>query len=80
MNEKKITSLLVTTEQDYNKAKSTKKIKRNSTYSFSFAVRNKVTSRKKNLLLYKLLFFLLRQLLLYNTYRDKEKEIETLLK
>ena len=27
MNEKKITSLLVTSEQDYNKAKSTKKLK-----------------------------------------------------
>jgi len=39
-----------------------------------------VTSRKKNLLLIQITIFIIGAALLYNTYRDKNKEIETFVK
>ena len=39
-----------------------------------------MTSRKKNLLLIQITIFIIGAALLYNTYRDKNKEIETFVK
>ena len=39
-----------------------------------------MTSRKKNLLLIQITIFFVATALLYNTYRDQEKEMETAIK